>query len=99
MCDFNASLAHTCTSGPRLSFTASIYRLLFFNLKGNDEDLSGNSCVTGDGGAWGSAGAPILHTAVTPSVWTLLTEMQLAPWSPALEQGDTQVLGLPSHLD
>lgn len=70
---------------------ASLYSLLFFDLKRNDEDLFGNSCVTG--------GAPTLNAAVTASVWTLLTELQLAPRSPALGQGDTQGLGLPSHLD
>lgn len=90
--------AHTRTSGPLLSFMASLYSLLVFDLKGNDEDLSGNNRVTG--GAWGSDEASTLNTALTASAWTLLTEMQPALWSPALEQGDTQGSGAtkPSQL-
>lgn len=42
------------------------------------------------GGAWGSDGASTLSTAVTASAWTLLTEMQLAQWSPVLQQSDTR---------
>lgn len=72
--------------------------LLVFDLKGNDEDLSGNNRVTG--GAWGSDEASALNTALTAPAWTLLIEMQPALWRPALEQGDTQGSGAtkPSQL-
>lgn len=84
MCGFNASHTQKCTSGPRLSFIASLYSLRFFYLKGNEEGLSGNHGVTG--GAWGSDGSSTLNT-MTASACELHTDTQLAP---SLEQDKTQ---------
>lgn len=83
MHDFNASQCSHMDTGPLPSFMASLDSPLVFDVKGNEEDLSGNSRVTG--GTWGSDAASALNTALTAFAWTLLTEMQPALWSPALE--------------
>lgn len=50
------------------------------------------------GGARGSDGASTLNTAAIASAWTLLTEMQLALWSPVFQQGNTRGPGTTKPL-